>query len=580
MRASRARTGAGLLADGIDRALAEERANAYPLTQYQTDPVRYVLERLKEPVVMPHQEAILRALCDGIAGKADPSRPTGKAPSSISVRSAQKCGKTKVGVWACLWRFECFPNSRTFMAAAIVEQAKNVLWRELSDTIREASKRGVHIDGRLAAAPSGGLVSSDGSREIRGISGREIEALAGLSGNLFTWIDEASHLPEGKAQAFAGNTLGGGYRLLTSNPTRNVGPFWDSFHNHKDFWAVFHVDGEDVADWQERNGIRIPYVISREKIEEFRLLYGVESPFWFLRIKGDWLLFEAGRINKMCDIIEAQARYATAVDDGITSIGYDPAGVDADRGDWHVWTIVRGGRFVASHKKRGLETEAAVAETLAIVSLYRREDEWPIVNIDIDGVGGPIGRILLEEAQRRQRHEPTKAFKAFGVKPSSAKTRNPKMHAHIRDELWWRLAEWLKTGAIPPNDSYLEAELYAPSWESLPSEQVKATGKPDLRNILGRSCDAADSLALAVRNSEPYADANAAPPSPSPRARSETQNIYDTPKAFGNPADWQRSFMPGSRPTSAPSAAPASGGGMCGTCCRSPCRCPKFGTFG
>lgn len=523
-RVTRARTAAGELAGAFERAASEERAKAYPLRQYQTDPVRYVLERLREPYIMPHQAAILMALADAVMGKPDPERPTGKCPANVAVRSCQKAGKTKVGVWASLWRYECFDASRTFMCASIVEQSKNVLWRELHDTKREAERRGVIIDGRLAASPSGGFVSSDGSREIRGVSGREIEALAGLSGNLFTWIDEASHLPEGKAQAFAGNTLGGGFRLLTSNPTRNAGPFWDAFHNHEDFWQTFHIDGEDVADWQEREGIRIPYVISREKIEEFRLLYGVESPFWILRVKGDWLLYEEGKIIKMASIIEAQTRYAAAVDDGVTSIGYDPAGVTDDRGDWHVWTIVRGTRLVASHKKRGLEIEAAVAETLGVINLYRREGEFPILQIDIDGVGGPVAARLLDEAQRRERHDPRNAFKAYGVKPSSPRTRNPKMHARVRDELWWGLAEWLKTGAIPPGDSHLEAELYAPSWELQATGAIKATDKADLRNILGRSTDSADALALAVRNPQPWSvthDTTTSPPQP------VAKNIYE-----------------------------------------------------
>ncbi|HEX3343917.1 MAG TPA: hypothetical protein VHS09_05055, partial [Polyangiaceae bacterium] len=480
-RASRARSPAGDLGAALQRLAATARATSYPLTKYAGDPVRYCQERLGVRL-MPHQEEILVGLARGIAGG---------GPDRVAVRSGQKCGKTKIAIVAALWFFECFAGARVFLCAAIIEQTKNVLWRELAQTLREAKAAGAKLEGKLAASPMGGLVSLDGSREIRGISGREIEAIAGLSGRMLTIVDEASHLPENKAQVFAGNTMGGGALLFISNPTRNAGPFFDAFHEQKAHWQTFHVDAEEVASWQARMGVRVPYTATQDKIAEFRAMYGEDSPFWFLRVKGEWLRNETGRCIPMFRIEQAVARHATAPDSGPLTIGYDCAG-PGDGGDEHVWAVVRGSKCLTIHRRRGLNEEAALAETSAIVRTARRENEDVRLLVDAEGpIGGALYGRLRAEAEHRRAHDPGNAFTVVPVRASSRFVREPTKFGRVRDELVWRLAEWLIDGSIPV-DAKLEAELYAPSWETVASGCLKCTSKSVLRDMLGRSPDSFD----------------------------------------------------------------------------------------
>jgi hypothetical protein len=368
------------LATRLERRAELEGANAYPLTKYQLDPVAYAKERLHVAVLMPHQKEILRGIAAGIAGN---------GPDRAAVRSGQKCAKTHTAILATIWFYECFEGARVFLCAAIEAQTKNVLWRELGQVLRQAKKGGSDIDGALAKSPAGGFISSDGSREIKGITGRDIEAIAGLSGRQLTVIDEASHLPETKAQVFAGNTMGGGSLLFISNPTKNDGPFHAAFHAQKEHWQTFHVDAEEVAAWQERTGIRIPFTVTRAKIEEAREMYGEDSPFWALRVKGEFLRNETGRAIPMFRIEEAQARWAEMPDnDGPLVIGYDPAG-PGDQGDEHAWAIRRGRKILALHCRRGIGESAAVDETLSLMKIHRRDHETPHINIDSQGQFGP-----------------------------------------------------------------------------------------------------------------------------------------------------------------------------------------------
>jgi hypothetical protein len=376
-RTTRARTPSSTLATTLERQVAQARAGAYPLTQYQADPVRYAQARLHVEL-MPHQEEILRALAAGIraalaveSGKAAKTAAVDlaelelaarRSPPRAAVRSGQKCGKTLVAIVACFWFYECFPNARVFLCAAIEVQTKLVLWRELASVLRHAKKCGAEIDGRAAASPAGGFVSSDGSREIRGLSGRDIESLAGLSGSQLMVVDEASALPEGKSQVFEGNQLGGGAAamLWISNPTRTSGPFYDAFHSAAEHWQTFHVDGEAIARWQAETGRRIPYTVTIEKVEEARERWGEKSPFWLLRIKGDFLRNETGRCVTMAQIEAALERWSTTPDEGQLVIGYDPAGPAAG-GDLHAWAIVRGRKCLELLTKEGVSEDDAIA---------------------------------------------------------------------------------------------------------------------------------------------------------------------------------------------------------------------------
>ena len=497
-RRTRARTLEADIQSGTSRTLAVVRAGQYPLEQYQRDPVRYVRERLRVRTIMPHQAAILVALAEGIVGQASPR---------VAVRSGQKSGKTAVAVWAALWFYECFEGAQVLMTAAIEAQTRGVLWKELGDTIRRARVEG-HVDGDLSRAPATGFVSSDGSRVIRGVSGRDIEALAGVSGRQLMIVDEASHLPEDKAQVFAGNQMGGGGAiLLISNPTANAGPFYEAFHSMAPWWQIFHVNCVEVAKWQVANDVRIPFTVSAEKIEEAREMYGEDSPFWYWRVLGEFLRNETGRVNPMVRIEAAVARWLEARDDdGDLQIGWDVAGDGLDA-DENAWAAVRGGKCLEIHRRRSLSEEAALAETYAFVAKHRRDGE-EIVRLVVDAEG-PTGSAYFgrarAESDRRETADRKNRFEVYAVRASSRFVRDKFKFDRVRDELVWTLSQWLLTGAIPA-DLKLQQELYAPVWEPDPNGKLRCTGKPALRDKLGRSPDSLDALALGTRQVVSAAD--------------------------------------------------------------------------
>jgi hypothetical protein len=283
--------------------------------------------------------------------------------------------------------------------------------------------------------------------------------------------------------------------LFTSNPTRNAGPFWDAYHNAKEHWASFHVDAEEVARWHAASGLKLQGVVTLAKVEEVRSIYGESSAFYQLRVKGNFLTNESGRCIPMAIIEEAAARWASMTGSGRLTVGYDCAG-PGDAGDEHVWCCVRGQKVEALHTRRGLSLDDAVAETLAILQVSRRDGERPLLNVDSSGpIGAPLSERLKDIA--RQRAGQPDAFECYGVHAGVKLVAVAKFE-RIRDRLIWCAAQWLADGGAIPPDHLLHQEMYAHTWASKPDEQLRATPKKLLKEALGRSCDRFDAFALAV----------------------------------------------------------------------------------
>lgn len=485
--------------------LVSSQGAKYPLVKYQRDIIGYVTERLKVDQILPHQSEILVAIQRAVDD-------LDEAPSRVAVRSAVKTGKTKLAIWSCLWFYECFADARVFLCAAIIAQTKNVLWNELRQTLRLAREAGVDIDGEFAQSPEGGFVSRDMTRAIKGISGRDVEAVAGYSGRQLLVVDEASHLPQKKAEALEGNTMGGGcIQAWFSQPVRNDGPFYEAFHSQARWWQCFHLDAEQITKALADAGIVPPYgCTTLQRVEEAREQYGEQSPFWLTRVKGEWLRNETGRAITMAAIEEAVSRWHAIDGEGPLVIGYDCAG-PGDGGDEHCWAVTRGRKCVALERARGYDEERALQRTSDLISAHRRGDEIPRVNIDAEGpIGSTLyGRLRAESQLRTQSGR--ERFDVFGIRGSSRHVRDATKFDRVRDELVWCLSEWIKDGGVP-TDQKLHAELYAPTWHSMPDGRLRVTPKSELRDDLGRSPDSFDALALSVwkptawKAAESYAD--------------------------------------------------------------------------
>lgn len=161
-----------------------------------------------------------------------------QAPRSrVSVASGHGTGKTTSIATIVLWHMLCFVNSVTLLTANDMDQLKATLWKEV----------GLAVE-RIRIGPHGWIcdhidLMADGTMRVRGYedtwfvesktaNAKTANKMAGRHGRFFMVIgDEASTLPDEVCTTLNGALTEEDNRfLLTSQPTRNAGFFYDTHH--------------------------------------------------------------------------------------------------------------------------------------------------------------------------------------------------------------------------------------------------------------------------------------------------------------------------------------------------------------
>lgn len=510
-------TVAGILRDELVEMLADAKGIRWPDRRYWEDPVRFA-EEILGMRTWSAQRRILEAYV---------------RHKRVTVRSGHKIGKSNTAAIIALHFYCSLDDARVVFTSTTARQVDAILWRELGKirskagcclTCREACRAARRPEPRPCAHSSliGGTMNSlarsgfraDDFREISGFTARDAEAVAGISGaNLLYIPDEASGIDDAIFEAIEGNRAGGARIVMFSNPTRTEGEFYLS-HTDKamkldasgapvvdadgkpvGFYYAIQVSSEETPNVVERRDV-IPGLASWEWVDEKRLEWGVDSPLYKVRVKGEFVTAESGKIISIALISEAEGRWEDASEEGRLHIGLDPAG-DGVNGDETAWAVRRGQRVIKVTARRGLSVDGIVEETLGLIRTHRNGHEAvPIVAVDVEG------EIGLKVAAKLALHESQKPgelgeLELRRVKASTRIGRPP--YERIRDALWGNLRDFLRHGGAIPEDAKLAKELHAPAWHEITgTELVKVTPKSDLRKALGRSTDRADAVALSV----------------------------------------------------------------------------------
>lgn len=438
----------------------------------------------------------------------------------VAVASGHKVSKSHTAAGIALWFYDCFPDARVVMSSTTARQVDQILWRELRMMRARATRP---VLGDMHELARNGLKSSD-FREIVGFTAREAEAVAGISGkNLLYILDEASGIGDAIYEAIEGNRAGGARILLFSNPTRTEGEFFEAFTSKVAIdvdgkrvrptgYKCIRVSSEETPNVVEGREV-VPGLATRGWIEEKRAEWGEDSPLYKIRVKGEFVLNETGKILSVDAITRAEERWAEASSEGRLHVGIDPAG-PGQGGDESAFALRRGVKVTGIYALRGLTEGAHLAHLLGFLSEHRKaKDETPLVKVDREG---PIGSAVFGILRAHVENHPND-FQVVGVRSSDRAMRQPNNYDRVRDELWANLAQWIREGGAIPTDTKLAKELHAPEWEGQVTGRLKVTNKDDLRKVLGRSPDRADAIALAVWEQAAWSAArvdNAAPPPP------------------------------------------------------------------
>lgn len=432
------------------------------IAKFKADPVLFV-ETLLGAKPQPHQADAMRAVAAG--------------HRQISIRSGRRVGKTTLMAWLSLWFEMTRADARTIVTApssaqlmdAYIPSFRQWVQRLPEELFNLWDVKAERFDFRLN--PRQGF---ENFVTVRTARKDQPESLQGINApNVLVLVDEAAGVDDPNFEALSGS-LGtrNACMVLTGNPNRNSGYFYDTHHKLRDFWYTMHVNSEDCPS------------VSRAWIEEMRVKWGEASNPYRIHVQGEFPTADDDTVIPM-HLIEA------AMDRDIQPNSMTPVvwGLDvAYFGDDASVLRKRRGNVVLADKRvwRNLDTQQLAGAVIVEYKNTPVEDRPLEILVDVIGIGaGVVDRLRAEGLPVR------------GVNVSESPAVNGDMYLNLRAELWFEVLAWLsRRDTKLPRDEQLRAELAMVKRDYTPQGKQKIESKKDIKRRGAGSPDDADALVL------------------------------------------------------------------------------------
>ena len=403
-----------------------------------------------------------------------------------AVKSCHKAGKSTTCAMLALWFLACFYRSRVILTAPTHRQVRSVLWREVVRLYKRANEANPWLFGSAIPHTSAeaGLQYDDG-REIIGFATPDAERMAGFSGPRQLFIgDEATGIPDPIHEAIDGNRAGGARVLMTSNPTRLSGVFYEAFQPNSG-WNCISISAYDVPS-------NIPGLTRKAWAEQKAIEWRGDARYQVRVLgnfptEGDEGIFPTWLLNKA----EANRPYDPEAKHGKTlQIGVDVARYGEDE----TVLAVRDGNTIFFLVFQQLDANQIVTEILQIAGKIRKFPQQMVsVHVDANGVGAGVC-----DAIKRHLGSSLALVEVMGASHSYDK----KAHANAKTGCLFALQYWLENGGHLDLDDRTRAEFRAYGYTYDVKGRLLAFSKDAMRAVLHASPDRADAASLAV----PYPD--------------------------------------------------------------------------
>lgn len=403
----------------------------------------------------------------------------------LSIRSGHGTGKSAFMAWCVMWFECCFFPAKIPCTAPTAHQLDDVLWAELAKWHRAMAQRFPALSSEFAWSKSGYRMASSPNESFavpRTARKENPEALQGFhSENLLFIIDEASGVLDVIFEVAEGAlSTEGAWVVMAANPTRQSGYFFDSHHKMRGDWSALHWNGEDSPN------------VSRAYVERMAKRYGINSPIYKVRVRGDFVSAPDGVIS--LDLCEAAKLREVAVNMAAPVVW----GVDVARfGDDSSALAKRRGNHQLEHVR-----EWWGKDTMQTAGLIKAEwDKTPegarprAINVDVIGIGaGVVDRL-------RELELPVvgvNVAEAESVREVTGPKDETAVSFHrLRDELWWKGREWLEARDCHLlDDDDTIGELTTPIYGFTSSGAIKVESKDELKARGVKSPNRADAWLL------------------------------------------------------------------------------------
>lgn len=387
----------------------------------------------------------------------------------VAVKSCTASGKTACLAWLILWALATQDDIRILATAPTFPLLNRVLRTEIEKWMLKMPK----IAQDMYTMTQDKIVRKGQAThrcDFATASSENEQALAGgHSGNYWIIVDEGSAVGDDIYEVLLGTlSYGSGGRLIvTSNPTRSSGFYYDLFSTSNPFWKLHTF-----------TAFGTPHV-NKSYIEEVKHTYGEDHDFYRVRILGEFPKASSTQFITTEEVLSAEDRNLMLAD-----YHHYPkvAGIDPARfGDDDTVFITRQGpKLLDVTRFNGLNTMEVAGHMLQ----YWQHHQHSVVYVDGTGLGAGV-------VDRGAEHG-VPVIDVIVANRSS----NPAKYVNVKSQLWGSMKEWLANGADIPKDKDLRSQLLGMEYGYNNKLQIQLARKKHLKKRLGFSPDIPDAIAL------------------------------------------------------------------------------------
>jgi len=407
-----------------------------------------------------------------------------KGKRRISVRSGHGIGKTAVLSWVLLWYLFCNFEAQVPVTAPSQTQMYDALWKEVYKQLKKMPLAAQKLYDwqssyiRMVDRPQSWFARAKTARK------EAPEALAGIhADHVMMLVDEASAVHEAIFNTAEGAlTEESILVIMISNPTRNVGYFFESQKGgDKEAWERFKfstVDCPRITDGYEERIIKKHGKDSNEyRIRVLGEFPDVES----VDDEGYSPLFLKGDIKE----IDNPKNVGDTIWVGTPIMGLDPAG---EGNDETVWVVRDAFKAKVVLRKKISDERKIAAQTATLMHIHHVAAE----DIYIDSFG--IGHKCAIELTRAGHY-----INAVNVGDVLGRdTEESELYINIRAKNYYTLRNWMRASGELIRDPIWEIETPSIKYRRQAAEKsrIQIMNKLKMKKLGYHSPDTLDALAL------------------------------------------------------------------------------------
>ena len=399
----------------------------------------------------------------------------------LAIRSGHGVGKTAFLAWVIIWWLLTRHPARIACTANTAAQLSDILWGELDKWVRTLPE-GFR---QLLELKSDYLVLLEDPKQsfaVARTARRETpEAFQGMhSPNMIFIVDEASGVEDIIFEVGSGSMSSPGAKtILTGNPTRTNGYFYNAFHSMASFWKTMVVP------------CSVSTQVSQAYIEERKEEYGEDSNAFRVRVLGEFPI-EGDNVVIPLHLVES------AIVRDVKQVESEEVwGLDVARfGDDRTALAKRKGNTLIEKVKWWKNKDLMQTCGMVVAEYNDAKPKPSIIFVDVIGIGAGVADRLSEQG-----------LPVAGVNVSESPAFGEKF-MRMRDELWWNARDWFRALDVKiPDDGSLLSELTLPTYNFTSAGKLKVESKDEIKkrtsktaSSLGKSPDLADAFCLTFGN--------------------------------------------------------------------------------